>query len=115
MFRGIFLARMRERALHGEARGLRQRSAVRGVEAGQLRGQGLGGAPSRRWRSRGSVEYLAPTHRVAIGNSRLVKLGRRAGDVRVQDYADAAKTKSMTLDRVEVPARWVSHVLRVGS
>ncbi len=62
------------------------------------------------------LKYLARyTHRVAIGNSRLVELDA-AGRVSFsyQDYADAAKAKVMTLDGVEFLRRWVQHVLPRG-
>src|SRR3954451_20647510 len=62
------------------------------------------------------LKYLARyTHRVAIGNKRLVGLDD-AGRVTFtyKDYADTAKTKAMTLDGIEFLRRWVQHVLPRG-
>jgi hypothetical protein len=61
------------------------------------------------------LKYLARyTHRVAISNSRL--LGLREGRVtfRYQDYADAPRHKTMTLDADEFLRRFVQHVLPGG-
>ena len=62
------------------------------------------------------LKYLARyTHRVAIGNSRLVSLRRRAGDVHVQGLRGRGpEPKAMTLDGVEFLRRWVQHVLPRG-
>jgi Putative transposase/Transposase zinc-binding domain len=61
------------------------------------------------------LKYLARyTHRVAIGNSRLVKFEGVCVTFTYKDYADAAKTTSMTLDGVEFLRRWVQHVLPRG-
>jgi hypothetical protein len=61
------------------------------------------------------LKYLARyTHRVAIGNSRLVKLEGGRVVFTYKDYADAAKTKTMTLEGVEFLRRWVTHVLPRG-
>ncbi len=61
------------------------------------------------------LKYLARyTHRVAIGNSRLVKWEGGRVTFTYKDYADASKTKAMTLDGVEFLRRWVSHVLPRG-
>jgi hypothetical protein len=61
------------------------------------------------------LKYLARyTHRVAIGNSRLVSLADGRVTFRYKDYADAGKPKVMTLDGVEFLRRWVRHVLPRG-
>ena len=61
------------------------------------------------------LKYLARyTHRVAIGNSRLVKLDGGRVTFTYKDYADASKTKAMTLDAVEFLRRWAQHVLPRG-
>jgi hypothetical protein len=54
------------------------------------------------------------THRVAIGNSRPVRLEAGRVTFTDTDYADAARTKAMTLDGVEFLRRWVRHVLPRG-
>jgi hypothetical protein len=61
------------------------------------------------------LKYLAKyTHRVAIGNSRLVK--REGGQVtfRFKDYADGHRVKELTLDAVEFVRRFTLHVLPRG-
>jgi len=61
------------------------------------------------------LKYLARyTHRVAIGNSRLLRFEDGRVTFTYKDYADAAKTKTMTLDGVEFLRRWVTHVLPRG-
>jgi hypothetical protein len=61
------------------------------------------------------LKYLARyVHRVPIGNSRLVKLEGMRVTFGYKDYADAAKTKEMTLEGVEFLRRWVTHVLPRG-
>ena len=61
------------------------------------------------------LKYLARyTHRVAIGNSRLVQLEGGRVTFAYKDYADASQTKAMTLDGVEFLRRWVQHVLPRG-
>lgn len=58
------------------------------------------------------LKYLARyTHRVAIGNSRLLGLAKGRVTFAYKDYADAATSKTMTLDGVEFLRRWVQHVL----
>jgi hypothetical protein len=62
------------------------------------------------------LKYLARyTHRVAIGNSRLVNLsddGRVT--FRYKDYADAGRDKVLTLPAVEFLRRFMQHVLPRG-
>jgi hypothetical protein len=61
------------------------------------------------------LKYLARyTHRVAISNSRLVKLENGRVTFRYQDYADGRKPKMMTLDAGEFLRRFVQHVLPHG-
>jgi hypothetical protein len=60
------------------------------------------------------LKYLARyTHRVAIGNSRLVKLEGERVTFRYKDYA-AWKSKEMTLGAAEFLRRWAQHVLPRG-
>jgi len=61
------------------------------------------------------LKYLARyTHRVAISNARLLELRDGRVTFRYQDYADARRPKTMTLDAVEFLRRFVQHVLPKG-
>ena len=61
------------------------------------------------------LKYLARyTHRVAISNSRLLKLDQGRVTFRYKDYADARQQKAMTLDAVEFLRRFLQHVLPKG-
>jgi hypothetical protein len=58
------------------------------------------------------LKYLARySHRVAISNSRLVDLRDGRLTFRYKDYADAHKSKTMTLQADEFLRRFVQHVL----
>lgn len=58
------------------------------------------------------LKYLARyTHRVAISNSRLLKLDDGRVTFRYKDYADAQRSKTMTLSGEEFLRRFVQHVL----
>ena len=115
VFRGIFLTRMSEAFARGKLAGFDNAIAF-AAWAGRLRAREWVvyskppfGGPEQ------VLKYLARyTHRVAIGNSRLVKLEGGRVTFGYKDYADAAKAKSMTLDGVEFLRRWVSHVLPRG-
>jgi predicted Zn-ribbon and HTH transcriptional regulator len=61
------------------------------------------------------LKYLARyTHRVAIGNSRLVELEAGRVTFRYKDYGDEHKQKTMSLDALEFLRRFVTHVLPGG-
>jgi len=61
------------------------------------------------------LKYLARyTHRVAISNSRLVKLEHGRVTFHYKDYADGHRLKTMTLDACEFLRRFVQHVLPHG-
>jgi putative transposase/transposase-like zinc-binding protein len=61
------------------------------------------------------LKYLARyTHRVAISNSRLLKLADGQVTFRYKDYADAHRHKTMTLSADEFLRRFVQHVLPKG-
>jgi hypothetical protein len=61
------------------------------------------------------LKYLARyTHRVAISNARLVELRDGRVTFQYKDYADAQRSKTMTLDAVEFLRRFVQHVLPKG-
>jgi hypothetical protein len=115
VFRRQFLARMREAFVAGRVAGFAGRAAFE-AWAGALAGRDWVvyskppfGGPAR------VLKYLARyTHRVAIGNSRLVGLDGGRVTFTYTDYADASKPKVMTLDGVEFLRRWVQHVLPRG-
>ena len=62
------------------------------------------------------LKYLARyTHRVAIGNSRLLSLSDEGRvTFRYKDYADAGTDKVLTLPAVEFLRRFLQHVLPKG-
>jgi hypothetical protein len=61
------------------------------------------------------LKYLARyTHRVAISNSRLLKLEEGQIMFRYKDYADDQRQKTMTLSAEEFLRRFVQHVLPRG-
>jgi hypothetical protein len=61
------------------------------------------------------LKYLARyTHRVAISNSRLLKLEQGRVTFRSKDYADERRHKTTTLDAVEFLRRFLQHVLPRG-
>jgi hypothetical protein len=61
------------------------------------------------------LKYLARyTHRVAISNARLLKLDDGQVTFRYKDYADAHRSKTMTLSAEEFLRRFVQHVLPKG-
>jgi hypothetical protein len=115
VFREDFLARMREAFVRGKLAGFADAAAfaawVRQLQAKEwvVYSKPPFGGPAQ------VLKYLARyTHRVAIGNSRLVELDGGRVSFTYKDYADAARTKVMTLDGVEFLRRWVSHVLPRG-
>ncbi len=115
VFRGKFLARLREAFARGVLAGFGDLADFTSW---------CSGLQSKEWvvyskPPFGSAEqvlkYLARyTHRVAIGNSRLEKLECGRETFTYKDYSDEAKTKSMTLEGVEFLRRWVQHVLPRG-
>ena len=115
VFRGKFLARMREAFARGKLVGF---ESVRAFESwvGRLQAKDWVVYSKPPWGGPAVVlKYLARyTHRVAIGNSRLVRLDGTRVTFEYKDYADAAKAKLMTLEGVEFLRRWVQHVLPRG-
>lgn len=62
--------------------------------------------------SRHVLEYLSRyTHRVAIGNSRIVSFQENKVTFRWRDYRDGNRVKLMTLDAIEFMRRFLTHVL----
>ena len=115
VFRGRFLARMREAFTRGKLAGFDTAAAFEAwaspLQAKEwvVYSKPPFGGPAQ------VLKYLARyTHRVAIGNSRLVALEAGRVTFTYKDYADAARTKAMTLDGVEFLRRWVQHVLPRG-
>lgn len=115
VFRGKFLAQMRDAFAAGKLAGF---ASVGAFEAW------VGRLQSKEWVVYSKppfggpaqvLKYLARyTHRVAIGNSRLVKWEGGRVSFTYKDYADAARTRAMTLDGVEFLRRWTQHVLPRG-
>ena len=118
VFRGKFLAGLRAAIDAGEVRLPR---ALAEARAGAV---WWSSSYAREWvvfskRPFGGPEqvrkYLARyTHRVAISNARLLDLRDGRVTFRYQDYADAHRQKTMTLDAVEFLRRFVQHVLPKG-
>jgi hypothetical protein len=115
VFRGKFLARLDEAFARGKLTGFADLAAYRAWSA-RLRSKDWVvyskppfGGPEQ------VLKYLARyTHRVAIGNSRLVDLSDGKVSFTYKDYAEASRHKTMTLDGVEFLRRWVQHVLPRG-
>ena len=58
------------------------------------------------------LRYLGHyTHRVAISNHRLLSLNNGRVQFKVRDYADANRTKTLTIEAVEFIRRFLLHVL----
>ncbi len=115
VFRGVFVARMRDAFARGVLVGFADPGAfegwVRGLQAKDwvVYAKPPFGGPAV------VLKYLARyTHRVAISNARLVNFDGDRVTFTYKDYADASKTKTMTLDAAEFLRRWVQHVLPSG-
>jgi hypothetical protein len=112
VFRGKFLAGMRQAAASGQLRPAGSRPAVlesRAAKEWVVYAKPPFGGPAQ------VLKYLARyTHRVAISNSRLVQLEDGRVTFRYKDYADAHRNKTMTLSAEEFLRRWVQHVLPRG-
>jgi len=115
VFRGNFLDQMREAFIAGKLAGFENAGAFE-AWVSQLQAKDWVvyskppfGGPEQ------VLKYLARyTHRVAIGNSRLVSREQGCVTFGYKDYADSARTKTMTLEGVEFLRRWVQHVLPRG-
>ena len=58
------------------------------------------------------LEYLGRyTHRVAISNSRIIRVDKKKVSFHWKDYADGNKNKVMTLDASEFIRRFLMHIL----
>jgi hypothetical protein len=115
VFRGQFLDRMRAAFTAGKLAGFTDSSAF-GLWMRQLQSkdwvvysQPPFGGPAV------VLKYLARyTHRVAISDTRLVAFDGERVTFGYKDYADASRSKEMTLGAVEFLRRWVTHVLPRG-
>lgn len=114
-FRSAFLTRMRAAFAAGRLAGFADAAAFEawagslGSRAWVVYSQPPFGGPAV------VLKYLARyTHRVAIGNARLVAFDGERVTFTYKDYADAGRTKVMTLEAVEFLRRWVTHVLPRG-
>jgi hypothetical protein len=115
VFRGKFLARLSEAFAQGKLIGFRDKSEFEAWSSGLRAKEWVVyskppfGGPEQ------VLKYLARyTHRVAIGNSRLVDFSNGQVSFTYKDYADASQTKTMKLGGVEFLRRWVQHVLPRG-
>jgi len=115
VFRGKFLARLSDAFARGKLIGFRDRSefeawsSVLRAKEWVVYSKPPFGGPEQ------VLKYLARyTHRVAIGNSRLVDFSSGQISFTYKDYADASQTKTLKLDGVEFLRRWVQHVLPRG-
>jgi hypothetical protein len=115
VFRGKFLARMREAFARGKLAGFADARAFEGWAQGLRAKEWVVYAKPPFGGPAVVLKYLARyTHRVAIGNSRLVRFDGERVTFRYKDYAGAAKTKEMTLGAAEFVRRWAAHVLPRG-
>jgi hypothetical protein len=112
VFRGKFLAGLRQAAAAGQ---LRSAAALPGLldtvaaKPWVVYAKPPFGGPAQ------VLKYLARyTHRVAISNSRLMQVADGRVTFRYTDYADAHRSKTMTLSAEEFLRRWVQHVLPRG-
>jgi len=115
VFRGKFLTRMREAFARGKLAGFADARAFEGWAQGLRAKDWVVYAKPPFGGPAVVLKYLARyTHRVAIGNSRLVRFDGERVTFRYKDYADASKTKEMTLGAAEFVRRWATHVLPRG-
>lgn len=118
VFRGKFLALLREAFNHGQLIGTHALEAASNLSALITRLSAKPwvvyvkppfGGPTQ------VLKYLARyTHRVALSNRRLIAVEDGRVTFRYKDYADDHRTKQMTLDATEFLRRFVQHVLPKG-
>jgi len=118
LFRGKFLAALRALAAAGVLRppaGLEEPKAWRDWLAQQYAKEWVVYAKEPFGNAGVALKYLARyTHRVAIGNSRLVEVNEAEVTFRYKDYAADHRPRQMTLAGVEFVRRWLQHVLPRG-
>lgn len=118
VFRGKFLALLRDASRAGRLRGLPDEAALEAL---------LGSAAANEWVVYAKppfggdggpeqvLKYLARyTHRVAISNRRIVAMDQRTVTFRYKDYARGGRAREMTLAGTEFLRRFLLHVLPSG-
>ncbi len=117
LFRGKFLAALRALQAAGELRpppGLEEPEAFSCWLAEQYEKEWVVYAKEPFGNADVALKYLARyTHRVAIGNSRMVEVNEEV-TFRYKDYAADQRQRQMTLSGVEFVRRWLQHVLPRG-
>jgi Putative transposase/Transposase zinc-binding domain len=118
LLRGKFLAALRALAAAGVLRlpvGLEEPEAWRDWLAQQYAKEWVVYAKEPFGDAGVALKYLARyTHRVALGNSRLVEVNEAEVTFRYKDYAADQRPRQMTLAGVEFVRRWLQHVLPRG-
>jgi Putative transposase/Transposase zinc-binding domain len=118
LFRGKFLAALRALAAAGELRpptGLEEPEAMRCWLSAQYAQEWVVYAKEPFGNAAVALKYLARyTHRVALGNSRMVEVNEEEVTFRYKDYAADHRQREMTLSGVEFVRRWLQHVLPRG-
>jgi hypothetical protein len=121
VFRGKFLGALEEAfdrgrlAFRGRLRGLAARQRFRGLLADAARIAWVVYAKAPFGGPEQVLKYLARyTHRVAIGNRRLVDLQDGRVRFRYKDYARGGRRRTMELEAAEFLRRFLQHVLPSG-
>jgi hypothetical protein len=121
LFRGKYLAALRALYDAGQLRFAGSTAALQEKSAFQA---WLGGLYAKDWVVYAKKPFAGPdvllkyltryTHRVALSNSRLLKLEGDEVTLRYKDYADDYRIKQMTLTATELVRRFALHVLPKG-
>jgi hypothetical protein len=118
MFRGKFLAGLnelfeaKELEFHGQLEALSQRPAFTGLLQQAVRTPWVVYAKRPFAGPRQVLAYLSRyTHRVAISHRRLLCADAQSVTFTYKDYADQARSKTMTLSRSEFVRRFCLHIL----
>jgi hypothetical protein len=120
-FREIFVARMRAAFAAGE---LRFSGALAALAKPAVFAERIAGLIGVEWVVFAKPPFAGPepvlaylgryTHRVAIANSRLIRLTDSAVEFTWKDYRDSGKTKVMTLNAEEFIRRFLLHTVPDG-
>jgi hypothetical protein len=121
MFRGKFVAQMRAAYEAGE---LRFQGSLRHLRGAAAFAECLGRAMAKPWVVYSKppfggpvqvLKYLARyTHRVAIGNRRILEVGEAGVKFRCRDRGQGRRSRTVTLPGVEFLRRFLLHVLPRG-
>jgi len=115
VFRGKFVAGLRAAHARGEVPGLAEGAAFERWLAGLYEHDWVVYAQPPAAGPEVVLKYLARyVSRVAVSESRLVRLADGRVTFTVKDYKDASRTKELTLEAVEFLRRWTQHVLPRG-